>query len=207
MISLMPLANRGVRQLTRRDLLRMSGLGALGLTLPVSERTFAADTRTTHPATAKSCIFIFLCGGPSQLDMWDPKPHAPDAIRGPFQPISTNVPGMQIGDLLPALSQHADKLAIIRSMTHDSNVHDIGILYTLLADSNPPTKRAFPPTRNDHPGLGAILRSLLGDTRGLPAAPRVLARDERSRRKSSSARSSTGRGRPKASIIRSHVVK
>jgi hypothetical protein len=171
MISLLANGNSNGRRISRRDMLRLSSLGGLGLALPHTREILAA-TRTsqaTHAASAKRCIFIFLCGGPSQLDMWDPKPLAPDTIRGPFSPISTNVPGFEIGDLLPLLAQQADKFSIIRSMTHDTTVHDIGILYALLADSKPPSKRAYPPTRTDHPGLGAILRSLLGDTRGLPA--------------------------------------
>jgi hypothetical protein len=148
--------------------LRLAGLGALGTSLAPSLLTSASGA-ATHPPTAKNCIYIFLCGGPSQLDMWDPKPGAPDGIRGPFQSIATSVPGMQIGELLPLVAKHADKLAIIRSMTHESNVHDIGILYTLLADSKPPTNVAYPPTRSDHPGLGAILRSLLGEHSELPS--------------------------------------
>ncbi len=170
MFSLMPFKPRGRQRLTRRDMLRLSNLAAAGVALPSAVSAGGGGAvATEHPATAKNCIFLFLCGGPSQLDMWDPKPNAPDQIRGPFRPISTNVPGMEFGDLLPRVSQQADKLAVIRSMNHDSTVHDIGILYTLLADSTPPTKIAYPPTRTDHPGLGAILRALLGNTPEVPA--------------------------------------
>ncbi|MBW3539939.1 MAG: DUF1501 domain-containing protein [Planctomycetes bacterium] len=153
-------------------MLRLSGMGAVAPTFGslIAETSAAGEAlQQTHPATATRCIFIFLCGGPSQLDMWDPKPDAPDAIRGPFTAIPTSIPGVRFGELLPLTAQRADKLAIIRSMTHDSNVHDVGIAYTLLADSNPPTQKAFPPTRSDHPGLGAILRELVGDTGALPA--------------------------------------
>jgi len=93
--------------------------------------------------------------------MWDLKPDAPDSIRGPFQPIDTNVPGMQIGDLLPMTAQQADKFSIIRSMSHTSTSHDVGIKYTLLADSTTPGP-AYPPKRTDHPGMGAIVRNLVG---------------------------------------------
>jgi len=151
----------------------MGGLGSLGLSLPPllaaepTARTTPGAHRS-HAPTAKQCIFIFLCGGPSQLDMWDLKPHAPDSIRGPFRPISTPVPGLQIGDLLPLTAQRADRLAIIRSMLHNSNSHDTGIKYTLLSDSQA-AGPAYPPRRSDHPGLGGILRSLLGDSGRLPA--------------------------------------
>ncbi len=170
MFSLFPTPGRPQRRpfrVSRRDALKIGGLSALGGLLPGMQTDVFAGQQT-HSATAKRCIYIFLCGGPSQLDMWDPKPDAPDSIRGPFQPIATNVPGFQIGDLLPLTAQRADKFAIIRSMMHNSNSHDVGIKYTLLADSLVPGP-AFPPQPSDHPGMGGILRSLLGDERRLPA--------------------------------------
>jgi hypothetical protein len=165
MISLLPLPGRS-RRLSRRDLIRLSAVGGAGLALPQMLRADALQT--THRPTAKQCIFIFLCGGPSHIDMWDLKPDAPDTIRGPFQPIATSAPGIQIGELLPQLSKQADKFSIIRSMTHDSNVHGVGIKYMLLADTLAPSKQTFPPTRSDHPGMGAILQSLLGNSSQLP---------------------------------------
>lgn len=153
--------------MSRRDALALGAMGTLGLNLPGTHTSAHAAT-AEHRATAKRCIYIFLCGGPSQLDMWDPKPHAPDAIRGPFHPISTSVPDMHLGDLLPLTAQRADQIALIRSMTHTSNSHDVGIKYTLLADSTD-TGPADPPSRADHPGLGGILRNLLGETGRLPA--------------------------------------
>lgn len=128
-------------------------------------------------ATAKRCIYIFLCGGPSQLDMWDPKPEAPKEIRGPFSPLATNVPGIHFTELLPQTAKHADKMAIIRSLHHDNSSHHIGIMYTLLGTSSPPNKAASPPTRQDHPGVGAALQAVLGAPGELPAwvvAPRVF---------------------------------
>lgn len=178
MISLFPARIGPGSRLSRRDMLRIGLLGSLGTAMPeVALSAPGGHGKPTHAATAKSCIYIFLCGGPSQLDMWDPKPHAPAEIRGPFRPIPTNVPGIQIGDLLPQVAGHADKLAIIRSVSHDSNVHDIGILYTLLGTVKPPSRRPFPPTRSDHPGFGAVLQSLLGNAGELPAwvvLPRVF---------------------------------
>ncbi len=170
MMSLFPSPGSTRRQpvhMSRRDALALGSLGTLGLALPGIQSSVVASSGS-HPATAKRCIYIFLCGGPSQLDMWDPKPHAPDSIRGPFSPISTSVPGIHLGDLLPLTAERADKLALIRSMSHTSNSHDVGIKYTLLADSTD-TGPADPPSRSDHPGLGGILRSLLGETGRLPA--------------------------------------
>ncbi len=116
---------------------------------------------------ARHCIFIFLCGGPSQLDMWDPKPDAPAEIRGAFRSIATKVPGIQLTELLPRVAAHADKLAIVRSMCHDSTVHDYSIAYTLLGQKPPQPRDVFV-SRRDHPGLGGILHKLRGDCGLMP---------------------------------------
>jgi hypothetical protein len=168
MFTLCPVAGQKQKSagLKRRDVLRMAGLASLGM--GASGWVDAEAGQETHAATAKRCIYIFLCGGPSQIDLWDLKPEAPDSIRGPFYPISTSVPGLQIGDLLPLTAQRAQHLSIVRSMQHTSNSHDVGIKYTLLADSQT-AGPAYPPRRSDHPGMGGILRSLLGDTGALPA--------------------------------------
>ncbi|MCH9654004.1 MAG: DUF1501 domain-containing protein [Planctomycetes bacterium] len=168
MLSLLTSSARRRTRLSRRELLRLSSLGAMGLSLP--EPSLLQAAKASHKPTAKRCIFIFLCGGPSQLDMWDLKPEAPDSIRGPFQPIQTSAPGFQIGELLPEVAKQADKFSIIRSMNHNSASHATGIKYMLLADSGPETQKlkAFPPQRSDHPGMGAILQSLQGSASQLP---------------------------------------
>ena len=170
MFSLFPRLGQTVTstpQMTRREALRLGAMTSTGVLAPALEAA-RASRQQTHSATAKRCIYIFLCGGPSQLDMWDLKPNAPDSIRGPFQPINTSVPGMQIGDLLPLTAKQADRFAIIRSMMHSSTSHDVGIKYTLLGDSKV-AGPAYPPLPTDHPGMGGILRSLIGDSGRLPA--------------------------------------
>jgi hypothetical protein len=98
-----------------------------------------------------------MWGGPAQQDTWDPKPDAPAEYRGEFKPIPTNVPGLQICEHLPKLAQHADKLAIIRSMTHDDVDHTTSTHWLL-------TGRALPvrgaPRSEDWPSYGAILSKL-----------------------------------------------
>lgn len=77
----------------------------------------------------KSCILLSLVGGPSHLDTWDPKPDAPSHIRGPFRPIRTNVPGIEISEVFPRMARHADQFALIRSCHHDgAALHDAGHL-------------------------------------------------------------------------------
>src|SRR5258708_26546988 len=83
------------------------------------------------PAAGKAkdvnCIMLFLVGGPSQIDTWDPKPNAPAEIRGPFQPIATKAPGIQISEIFPKMASHMDKVSLIRSVYHTATaVHDTG---------------------------------------------------------------------------------
>src|SRR5262245_7982232 len=108
--------------LTRREILRVGGLGVLGLGLPqflaaggqVSAPTRAqtessANAKPRQPS-AKSCIVLFLMGGPPQHSTWDPKPEAPAEIRGEFKPIDTVVPGIRVSELLPRMALLADRL-------------------------------------------------------------------------------------------------
>ena len=91
---------------SRRELLRIGGLSLLGLGSAQLDRLRAESAGQPR---AKSCIFLFLFGGPSQVDLWDMKPHAPPEIRGEFNPSATNVPGIQICEHLPKLAQQMDK--------------------------------------------------------------------------------------------------
>ena len=161
MISLVS-AHRTNCRVSRRELLRFASLGWLGLSFPSGAQ---AETASSAKGTAKRCIFIFLCGGPSQNDLWDLKPEAPDGIRSVFRPIETNVPGIQFGELIPQVARHADKLAIIRSMTHDDNSHGTAIARSVLGQL-PAQPGAEHVSRHDHPGLGAILHRLRGDCGG-----------------------------------------
>ncbi len=116
---------RNCRGLTRRELLQVGGISALGLTLTDMLRRGEERRRLSaaHPSREPACIFIFLEGGPSQIETFDPKPSAPDDVRGPYGPISTNVSGIQICELLPQLAQRMDRCALIRSMTETTGNH------------------------------------------------------------------------------------
>lgn len=173
MLNLMPMHVPARDEFSRRDLLRMGTVGGLGMTLPqilaAANNTPQSIDATRHQATAKRSIYIFLCGGPSQLDMWDPKPDAPSRIRGQFGDIATSVPGTRFGALLPNVATHADKLAIVRSMNVGTQSHDIGIFRTLLANRlGTQQNKPYPVSRNDHPAIGAILHRLLGTSNTLP---------------------------------------
>src|SRR5688572_26716991 len=93
--------------LTRRDFLHAGAVAPLGLTLARMNRARANGTDTDV-----NCIMLFLVGGPSQLDTFDPKPKAPAEVRGPFTAIKTNVPGVEISEIFPKTADHADKFAV-----------------------------------------------------------------------------------------------
>ena len=115
--------------LSRREVIRIGGLGLLGAGLSLSDMLRAATT-TGGPATsassfgrARSCILLFLMGGPPQHSTWDPKPDAPTEVRGDFGPIATTVPGLSISELLPRTALVADKLCILRAVSTGDNAH------------------------------------------------------------------------------------
>ncbi len=107
--------------LTRRELLRAGAVSLLGAGLLSSQLEAEAAPRRVRASRAVRCIVLNLTGGPSHLDTWDMKPDAPPTMRGPFQPIQTNVPGINICEIFPRMARRADKFAIVRSM-HSSSV-------------------------------------------------------------------------------------
>ncbi|MFN8708592.1 MAG: DUF1501 domain-containing protein [Planctomyces sp.] len=162
------------RELTTTALTRMAALASVTLAerlqLAAAENSPSAEASlpSVSGGKAKSCISIFLCGGPSQPDLWDMKPEAPVGIRSEFQPIQTTVPDIYFGELIPRVARHADKLALIRSMTHSNNDHNGAIVHSLLGQL-PSVPDELYVDRNDHPGIGAILQKLLGNSAPLPA--------------------------------------
>jgi hypothetical protein len=109
--------------LSRREMLQAGGAGLLGLSVP---RLLAAEEAglIAAGARAKSVIFLFLFGGPSQLETFDLKPDAPEKIRGPFKPIVARTPELRICEHLPRLAAMSDRFCVIRSMTHPHNDHN-----------------------------------------------------------------------------------
>jgi hypothetical protein len=167
--------------LHRRDAMIRLGQAGLGaLALPDLLRAEFVGPAPRAAAKAKSCILLYLWGGPPQQDMWDLKPEAPDGIRSEFKPIDTVVPGIQICDQLPQIARHTDKMAIIRSYTHPSNAHEVGVYHTLTGKIN--NTLAVPRNmrnRNDFPNPGAIV-SYLSPPQAMPASvtiPKPIGHD------------------------------
>jgi uncharacterized protein (DUF1501 family) len=145
--------------LTRRDFLHAGAVAPLGLTLAAANRAKAAGKAGDSDV---NCIMLFLVGGPSQLDTFDPKPKAPAEVRGPFDAIRTNVTGMQISEIFPKTAKHADKFSIVRSVYHTATaVHDTG--HQMMQ-----TGRLFT-GGVEHPHVGCALGYLKGGRGELPA--------------------------------------
>jgi Protein of unknown function (DUF1501) len=148
---------------TRRELLRFGGLSALGL--------FGSRfTRAAPPPRAKSCVFLFLFGGPSQIDLWDLKPTAPVEVRGEFTPTRTKVPGIHMCEHLPGFGGVMDKVCLLRSMTHKMNVHGPAIseVFSGREYFGPPTTDQA--SREDWPSLSSLVMRHGHGPGGLPAS-------------------------------------
>ena len=156
------------RMMTRRDSLRAGFLGLGGLTLAELLR-FRAAAATNGIAEIKdtAVILLFVHGGPSHLETYDMKPNAPTDIRGPFSPIPTNVPGLDVCELLPRHAQMADKYTIIRSVSHDQANHFEGHARFLSGYGQMKTGTA----ESHYPMVGPVVNRVLENKhRGMPAA-------------------------------------
>lgn len=145
-------------RITRREWLRIGTLA--GLTMP------GRPVRATEPAAsklagfgrAKSVLLVFANGGQSQIDMWDPKPNAPLDVRGAFAPISTAVPGVQFCEHMPRIARVADRLTVIRSLSHEDLDHGSAAYLALTGIYHARRSGNPPPSPNDAPTYGAVLR-------------------------------------------------
>ena len=161
--------------ISRRELLRVGGAGLLGVSLSrlLELESVARAAPTTAPVTfaggggaagfgkAKNFVFVFLQGGPSHLDIWDPKPDAPENIRGIFKPIPTKLTGERVTEVMPNLANILDRTTLIRSVSytpaglfnHTAAIYQMMTGYT--PDKVSPSGQLEPPNRSDYPVLGA----------------------------------------------------
>lgn len=170
MISILHRPMQACNGFTRRELLRAGGLSMLGLSgLDLARlRARSVDNSPLARRRRNSCVFLYLFGGPSHIDLWDMKPAAPLEVRGEFTPTATRVPGIHVCEHLPNLGRHMDKICLLRSMTHRMNVH------------GPATSEIFsgrpyfaPPTtdeasREDWPALSSLVMRYGQGHRGIP---------------------------------------
>lgn len=150
----------GCDGLSRRTLLQAAGAGLFGLTLP---RVLGAEARASTGTSAgrgraKSVIFVFLFGGPSQLETFDLKPDAPEKIRGPFRPIASRTPGLRISEKLPLLAAQSDRFCVVRTMSHPFNDHSGAAHYLQTGKVwHIPIGGGFTPTQRDWPSMGSVV--------------------------------------------------
>ena len=160
-------------RLDRRAMLQAGSLGTLGLSLPelLSQKAEARPGRIETSSVfckAKRVILLFMWGGPAHQDTWDLKPEGPVESRGEFLPIATSVPGLHVSEHFPLLAQHADKLAVIRSVGHEDNNHSTGAHAGLTGRRHELKAESFGARQTDFPHFGSVLSALRPNSSGLP---------------------------------------
>lgn len=165
---------------SRREWLRLGGIGLGGLTLPGLLQHRQSNAANNPPARAKSVIVLFNSGGLPQHETFDPKPEAPAEIRGAFGAIATRTPGLQVGELMPKIAQLTDRMAVIRSMVTGDNAHSTSGYQMLTGVPHAPLNRenAAPGKPNDWPSMGGLVSALRPSIDGLPSSislPRRMA--------------------------------
>ena len=169
--------------MSRRDVLRIGGSSMLGLTLGSMLQLRADNKSSGHVGgpgwgKAKSVIMIYLQGGPSHIDLWDPKPDAPDNVRSIFKPIPTKIPGVNFTELLPRLAQVNDKFTMMRAVSytpkglfnHTAAIYQMMTGYT--TDKVSPSGQLEPPSPKDFPNFGSNIIRLKPATE--PMLPFVM---------------------------------
>ncbi len=169
--------------MSRRDVLRVGGSGMFGLTLGsmLKMQAQAEETKITGGpgwGKAKSVVLIYLQGGPSHLDLWDPKPDAPDNVKSIFQPIATKLPGVNFTEILPKLAQINDKFTMIRSLGYTPNglFNHTAAIYQMMTgyttDKVSASGQLEPPSPKDFPNFGSNIIRLKPPTE--PMLPFVM---------------------------------
>lgn len=149
-------------RVSRRTAVQAGAIGLLGLGMNhLQALRGCAATRDSAPATAKSCIYIFLSGGLAQHESFDLKPDAPEEVRGEFRPIATRTPGIDICEHLPGLAQRSELWAVVRSLTHPTNEHTLGHYFMLTGRSIP--SPGFRGDRQPRPSDWPSIASIVGD--------------------------------------------
>ena len=161
--------------IARRNFIRVGGLTALGLGMGnffQLQRSMAAKSLSTKAPKAKSCIMIWLDGGASHLDTFDPKPKAPSEVRGPFASVSTKLAGIRVSEHLPRTAKLMDKLALIRSVTSPFGVHNFAIQYLMTGYKPTPAL--------EYPTMASVVAHMQTQTGVLPSnitIPDLISRD------------------------------
>jgi hypothetical protein len=158
---------------TRRDFLKVGALGLGGLALPDLLRYRAAAAQTGRSVKSTSVVWLWLGGGATQVETFDPKMDAPAEYRSTVGAVQTNLPGVEIGGVFPQMAQHADKMAFVRSFAHGNSGHAGGTHWMMTGYDYPPADNGMEPIK---PSMGSILARVRGvnDPRtGIPTFVRL----------------------------------
>ncbi len=156
-------------------MLRVGGAGMLGLTMP--KLIQAGERSTSYKARAKSVIFLFQWGGPSQLDTFDMKPDAPETVRSPYRPIASSAAGIQVCELLPEMAKRMHQVTLIRTMTHSMKNHASAGYYALSGHAPPSDDQRLRDSLDLYPAYGSVVDHLAPNDNGMPtsvAYPHVI---------------------------------
>ncbi|MEO2013453.1 MAG: DUF1501 domain-containing protein [Fuerstiella sp.] len=160
MLNILGSSRQTCNGIVRRELLQAGGAGLLGMSL--SKVLAAEAVQTPQARRAKSVLFVFLYGGPSQLETFDMKPDAPSGIRGPFRPIAARTPGLRICEHLPRLAERSDRYVVVQTLNHPQNDHN-GTHFIQTGHSLPPADRGaanVAATEKDWPAFGSVISYL-----------------------------------------------
>jgi hypothetical protein len=171
MFSLYDLGTRLCDGLTRREWLRIGGLGAFGLSLPALLQARVSAPADVRSSKAKACILLFHLGGPPQHETWDPKDDAPVEIRGDLRSIASNVPGIRVGELMPRTARLLDRICVLRAVSTSDNAHSSSGYWMLTGVPHQPmnSENGKLGAPNDWPCAAAIVNRLRPARGGLPA--------------------------------------
>ena len=144
--------------LNRRDVLRVGSLSVAAATLPAGLATAASMGK----GKATSVIYLWMGGGVTHIDSFDPKPDAPEEVRGTLTTIPTTLPGIHFSEVMPNMAQVADQIALLRNFSHDSDDHLLSQVYTLSG------RKVNMNGLFTEPNIGSIVQYLQGPRNGLP---------------------------------------
>src|SRR6516162_9325073 len=156
---------------TRRDFLKVGALGFGGLMLSDLLRLRAAAQQAGQPTRNTSVVWLWLGGGPTHVETFDPKMSAPAEFRSIVGAVKTNVPGIEIGSVFPKMARSADKLAFVRSFAHGNSGHGGGTHWVMTGYDYPPADNNMPPIK---PSFGSILARIRGSNNSQTGLPNYV---------------------------------
>lgn len=160
--------NRNCEGTSRRDFLKIGTLGMTGLALPELLRQRALGAAAGQSAKDTSVVWLWLGGGPTHIETFDPKMEAPAEFRSVVGDLRTNVPGIEIGGLLPKMAQRADRMAFVRSFAHGNSGHAGGTHFVMTGTDHPPADAGASPIK---PSFGSILARVRGTNHPVSGMP------------------------------------